>query len=284
MAKIAESTNKVTLIGKVVEISHREAQLSDGVNYIAGKVMVDTGDDNIIPVDFFQKEKRNDGKPNGLYASTITVVEEFRTVAKDGKDEADIVEISTGQLSENSYTAANGQFYRGFSVRSAFYNRKAGASPQNQFIISGIIMNIVEEIENELPTGSLLIDLLSIGWNNRGDVLRLVVEDEKGAAYIKNSLSKGDEVKLAGEIVVTETRKEKVEEVAFGDPIVQVETRTERKLLVTSASAAKSSSIADEDLQTILAEREGRLKKAEEKAKQKNAKTQPKKERTGFSL
>lgn len=278
-----ESTNKVTLIGKVIEISHREGTTDDNVAYIAGKVLVETGQDNIIPVDFFQKAKKNDGGVNPLYKSTVTVVEEFRTVAKDGLEAADVVEISGGQLNENSYTAANGTFYRGFGVRSAFYNRKADGKPSNQFIVSGIVVGVIEEVVNELPTGTLMLDLLVIGYKNRGDVLRLVIEDEKGAKFIQNSINKGDEVKLAGEILVVETRKEKIEEVAFGDPIVQIETRTERKLLITSITPAKTSSIAEEEIQTILAEREGRLQKAKDKAEKKNTKSAAP-ERKGFTL
>ena len=255
----------------------------DNAPYIAGKVLVETGVDNIIPIDFFQKAKKNDGGENPLYKSTVTVVEEFRTVAKDGLEAADTVEITGGQLTENSYTNAADQFIRGFAVRSAFYNRKSGAEPANEFVVSGIVINIVEEVENELPTGTLLIDLLVIGWKDRGDILRLAVEDPKAALYVKNSLNQYDEVKLAGQIVVETKTFEKKEEVAFGDPIIEVTTRVERKLLVNSFTPGKTPVISRQDIQTILDVREGRLKAAKEKADRKQAKTAAP-EKPGFSL
>lgn len=280
----AESTNNVNLIGKLAAIEHREGKDDNNIPYIAGKAMIKTGEDNIIPVDFFQKAKTNAGNDNSVYAGIVTMVEEFKTIAKDGEEEADTVQIGGSNLSENSYTdIKTGIFHRGFQTRAAFYSRKNGGDTENKFTLSGIVMGVIEEVVNEVPTGNLLIDLLVIGYNNRGDVIRLNVEDPKGAAYIKNSISKGDEVKFQGEIINAETKTEKVEQVAFGDPIVQVITKIERKLIITSATAAKASAVEDSEVQTILAEREGRLEKAKEKAANKNAKSAAP-ERKGFSL
>lgn len=265
-----ESINKVTLAGLVVDIAVRTATNKNGQEYIAGRVTLETGPDNLIPVEFYQNKLTKAGQANSVYKGILTMSEEFKTIAKDGRDAADFVNINAGQLGENSFYSQNGALIREFKINSPFFNRKTSAETENQFIVSGIVMNMVDEVKSDLPTGRLLIDLLAIGYGNRGDLLRLVVESDQGVEYMKRSLTVGDETKFAGEVIIAETRTEKIEEVAFGSPIVQHDVRIEKKLVVTSATPPKASSVPDDELQTILAAREGRLAKAKADAEAKN--------------
>lgn len=280
-----ESYNEVGLVGKVAEITHRKAKTRNGdKNYIAGEVMLQTGEDNIIPVSFFQNETTKDGKDNRGYTAMETMIEEFKTIAKDGPDEADIVEMSGGRLEENSYYSESGQLYRGFRTSGRFFNRRAGANAKNEFIVEGTIVNIHEEIKNDLPTGRLFIDLLVIAYGDRAHILKLVVRDEAGASYIKSSLSNGDEVKFAGEIEFSKVEEEITEEAAFGPPITRITSKVERNLVITSATAAKQSSLSQEEIQTALAEREGRLKEEKERTARKKSESKPQSTRGNFSL
>lgn len=265
-----ESINKVTLAGLVVDIAVRTATNKNGQEYVAGRVTIETGPDNLIPVEFYQNKLTKAGSANSVYKGIITMSEEFKTIAKDGRDAADFVSINVGQLGENSFYSQSGALIREFKINSPFFNRKANGEEENQFIVSGIVMNMVDEVKSDLPTGRLLIDLLAIGYGNRGDLLRLVVENEQGVEYMKRSLAVGDETKFAGEVIIAETRTEKIEEVAFGSPIVQHDVRIEKKLVVTSATPPKPSSVPEDELQTILAAREGRLAKAKADAEAKN--------------
>ena len=265
-----ESINKVTLTGLVVDIIVRTATNKNGQEYIAGRVILETAPDNLIPVEFYQNKMTKNNTPNSVYKGLVTMIEEFKTIARDGRDAADLVSIDSAQLGENSFYSQTGALIREFKVSSPFYNRKANAELQNQYIVSGVVLNLVDEIKLDVPTGKLLIDLLLIGYKNRGDVIKLVVEDEKGVSYMKNSLSMGDEAKFAGQIIIAETRNEKIEEAAFGDPIIQYDVRTEKKLIVTSATPAKASAIPSDELETILADREGRLAKAKADTEKKN--------------
>lgn len=255
----AESVNKVKIVGKLVEISHKDGTNRNGQEYIAGKVMIETEPDNIIPIDFYQNVLKKDGNPNNVHKGIMTMINEFKTVAKDGKEAADVVEVDAARLEENSFYAQGGAFVRGFRTSAPFFNRRANAENENSFITTGIVLNMVDEIKNDVPTGSLFVDLLVIGYGNRGDVIRYTVEDEKGVSYLKNSLSNGDEVKFAGKIVIKEERVEKVEESAFGGPIVEFETKFKRELLVTSATPSTAPSISSDEIETILAAREGRM-------------------------
>lgn len=281
-----ESFNKVTLVGKVSEITYRKDVNRNKDNYVAGEIKIETGEDNIIPVSFYQNELTKDGKPNGIYASLMTVIDEFKTIAKDGREAADTVSVTTGKLEENSFYGKDGNLIRQYRISSPFFNRKSGAEPANEFVVEGIVVNTSDEIKNDVPTGRLFVDLLVIGYGDRGNILRLVVEGEKGVDYIKSSVSERDEVKFAGQVLHSEINEQVKEEVAFGEPIIRITTRTEKKLLITSATAARESTASSEEIDTILADREGRLKVAKERAESKAKKEETKTTSTrgNFSL
>lgn len=266
-----QSVNKAPITGILVEISHNEGTNKHGQEYIAGRVMLETSPDNIIPIDFYQNVLKKDGSPNGVHKGVMTMINEFRSKSKDGREAADLVEVGAARIEENSFYTQGGGLVRGFRISAPFFQRaKAGANPENSFIITGIVLNMVEEIKQDVPTGSLFVDLLTIGYGDRGDVLRFTIEDEKAVNYLKNSLSNGDEVKFAGEVKMTETTVEKTEEAAFGAPIIEYDTRYERKLLVRSMTPATTPTIPSEEIQTILAAREGRMAQSKADAEAKN--------------
>ena len=256
MAK--ESMNKVTLAGKIIEIQSRFGVSKKNQNYLAGTVSIETGEDNIIPVSFYVQEKTKENKDNPLYKSLETVVNEYKTVNSHSREEADIIEISGARLSENVFFS-NDRMIRGFQVASAFFNRKNNATPMNEFIVTGEILDIVEEVVDDVPTGTVLIRLLVVGYGNRANVLDFVVEDPAGAKYVKATFSPGLEVKVKGNIVIEETLIEKKEEAAFGDPIITTTRNINRKLVVTSVTPPIDSSITEEERVTMLSTRESEI-------------------------
>lgn len=282
---MVESYNKVDLIGKVAEITHRVGKSRAGLDYIAGEVMVETDSDNIIPISFFQNQLTKEGKPNSGYTAMETMIREFKTIAKDGREEADTLELGGAKLEENSFYSEDGQLRRGFRVSGRFFNRKAGADPKNEFIVEGTIVNIHEEVRQDLPTGRIFVDLLVIGWGDRANILKLVVKDEIGASYVKTSLSEGDEVKFAGEIQFSKVEEEFTEEAAYGPPITRVVSRVEKNLIISSATAAKQSTLSQEEIQTALADREGKLMETKERnARAAKTQAKPTSARGNFSL
>ena len=271
---MANLNNDVTLTGKVVEIKSRKGVDSKNSEYVAGQVLLETAPDNIISIDFYQnKLKKSDNKENSAYKGIMTMIDEFRTIAKDGREAADIVSLSQGTLAENFFYNNNDALVRTFRINGAFFNRKANAPLENKFVLSGIVARVNDEIIKDVPTGRLFVELLAIGYQNKGDLIKLIAEDPAGVQYLKNSCNEGVEVKFAGEIIVSEIHQEFREEVAFGDPIVRVETKTERKLLIKSASAPTTPTVDSETIQSILAERQGRIAQALDKHKAKAATT-----------
>ena len=254
MAK--ESINIVNLIGKIIEIESRTGLTKKGVPYIGGTVKVETSPDNIVPVGFFAQEITSKGKENPLYKSLKTVAEDFKTVQKDTREVADVIEIGGARLSENIFFPQSDRMVRSFQINGAFFNRKPNADTKNEFIVSGEILQVIEDIKNDVPAGTLTLRLLVVGYGDKANILDFKVEDPAAVKYVQSTFTEGMEVKITGSIVIDETIEEIKEEVAFGDPIIRTTRKTERKLVITSATAPVDSSISQEDKATMLATRE----------------------------
>lgn len=267
----AESIQKNTISGKLVNIESREGTTKKGDEYLGGNIHIETTPDNVIPVSFFATKNKKDGKPNPVYASLQTVVKEFKSIATSGRDEADSIEVGLARLTENSFYVRDGQLIRGFQFGAPFFNRKAEVTPQGEFNVVGEVVKVREDIVEDVPTGNITLTLLVVTYGNTANLIDFAVEGEKAVNYVKTNFSPGMEVKVSGDILVTETFDKKVEASAFGDDIVEEVRKVERKLLVKSATPPVDSKISEEERQTMLAERESKLQnmKQEFLAKQK---------------
>jgi len=263
MAK--ESINKVNLTGKIVEIESRTGVTSAGKPYIGGTVKVETAEDNVIPVSFFATEKTNAGKDNPIYKSLQTVVSDFKTIQNHGRAEADIVEITGARLSENIFFPSPERMIRGFQVGGAFFNRKK-ADFKNEFTISGNIEAVIEDVKDDVPTGTLTVRMLVVGYGDQANILDFKVEDPAGVNYIKSTFTPHMEVKVNGTIIIDETLEEVKEETAFGDPIINTIRKTERKLLIDKATPPIDSTIPADERAMMLAKRESDIQKKKEDA------------------
>ena len=267
----AESIQKNTISGKLVNIDNREGTTKKGDEYIGGNIHIETGSDNVIPISFFATKNKKDGKPNPVYASLQTVIKEYKSIATHGREEADMVEVGAARLTENSFFVRDGAMIRGFQFGAPFFNRKADITPQGEFNVVGEVVKITEDIVDDVPTGNLTLTMLIVTYSNTANLVDFAVEGEKAVNYVQTNFSPGMEVKLTGDILVMETFDKKVEASAFGEDIVEEVRKIERKLLVRSATPPVESKISEEERQTMLAERESKLQtmKQEFLAKQK---------------
>lgn len=281
MAKQHE--NKTTIQGQLVRIDSRTGVTKNNQEYLGGKVFVETGDDAVIPVDFFATKTKKDGTPNGLYKSIETMVNEFKSVATHGEEEADSIEVGAGEIKENAYHNDNGALIRGFTIQAPFYKRMGNAQPKAEFIVVGEIISVEDVIKDNVPTGEALLRMLVVGYGNRANIIDFTLNTPEAVQYAKSNFSAGQEVKVQGQIVVEETEPVK-EATGFGAPIVDENKRSERKLVVLSATPPVSSAITDEERNQMLSQREAMLEEGKNKKKA-SAPAQPKSNTaSGFSL
>lgn len=277
-------TNKVELIGKVAEIEVREGKTKKEVPYVSGTIKIETSQDNIIPVDFFAQKVNAKGNESPLYKSLLTVAKDYKSIADVGREEASIVKIDSGEVIENIFSPDGTGIFRGFKINSNFFNRKT-EEPMNKFTIEGIFLNAREEIEKDVPTGTLIVSLLYLGYENAPHVLDFYVSNPAGVEYIKNTVSEGQLIKFAGKVIVSEEITEKTETAAFGEPIVTYSRKISRRLEVSSAGAPVDAPHSMDDIQKFLATREGNITTIKANAAAKNTSSaQSKPAASNFSL
>jgi hypothetical protein len=277
---MTESFNKIELSGKVAEIISRTGLTKKNVNYVSGTIKIETGPDNIIPVEFFAQEINSKGTASPLYKSLLTVKDEYKSIAADGREAADTIVVESAKLTENLYSPEGETIRRGFKINSSFFNRKKVDVNVNRFTVEGEVVVITDEIKADVPTGSVIVELLITDFNKNAHVVSFYVDQPKSAEYVKNTFSIGDQVKVVGKIIISEEDIVKVEKAAFGDDIEQHTKRVTRRLVIESSSAPVASTITNEERETMLATREADIqkKKAEAKAKTGGSST------GGFSL
>lgn len=269
-----ESIQKHVISGKVYNIEHREGTGKGGV-YIAGKVFVETDSDSVIPVNFYASEKKKDGTPNPMYSSLKTVVHDYKSIASSGREDADSVEVGLAKIEENTFFVKDGKMIRDWQFKSAFFNRKADVAPKAEFSVVGEVLDIEDEIINNVPTGNVKVRMLVVGYGNSANIIDFAVENEAAVKYVKSNFASSVEVKLTGDILVIEKIEEKITPTAFGEPIREESKRTERKLLVKSATPPVPSTLNEAELTTMLAEREAKITESKRKFLEKQKGTKP---------
>ena len=267
---IREYKNKMDLTGKVVSVDVREGENAKGV-YLAGKMIIQAGA-NEIPVDFFANQKKNDGGTNPLYKNFQTIASDYQTIAKVGQEDADVVSIGAGQISENTFPSQKGGFIQSFSVRAPFFNRQQpNAEPVNKFVIEGEFLSFNRVEEDGIPSPSKAkVKVLTLGYKGRPNVLELHLDDEKGVAFIEANFIEGQIAIIEGHVEYSEEETIKKVEAGFGGAIEEKSVKTVSQLVMTKMSAPSDSPLEKNEKTQILTEREAMLQKKKDDAEKRN--------------
>lgn len=240
----------------------------EGKNKITGHLTVKTSDVNFIKFNVNVNEKTKNNTDNKTYAGIQTVMNEYKSIAEVGEEEATRVKVS-GDISP--FTGKNGE--KIVSYKSNFFNRlKADEElePRAEFSIELFIFGISPEIDAEgVETGRTIVS----GWMptyNGIEPIDLVAEGEVAQA-VDSGFEVGQTVEFYGEII--NNRIETVTEipVKIGKPRKKVTVEIKNDLIITGASEAYEEGITPElpyeadTIQAAIRERANKLE--EEKAK-----------------
>ena len=287
----------VDVIGIVSE-NKLEEVTKDGKTSIRGELVIQTDEINFITFNVFVNEKKDNGEDNKTYAGIKTVMEEYKSVAKVGRENATKVVVN-GQIRPNSYVGRDGQVHVAMRNQSSFFNRYNGSAeefePHAWFEVEMAITSIVPEIyssgENQgEETGRAIVK----GWMptyNGIEPITLIAPAEDGIAEaIMDDYHPGETVKFYGDIVNSRAVIEETIPVKIGKPRVKVKTIYKNEMIITNASEAygeDSDAPTPEpyDIEAIkkaTVDRELRLE--EEKDKAKKPETTTAKPKTGRGL
>ena len=210
------------------------------------------------------------GKENLAWAGIVTVMNEYKSIAAVGAEDADKVRVN-GDI--NLYRSQNGNDV--VSYKSNFFSRVVEFDDTNtpcaEFEVEMFISSILPEMDKEgEETGRLIVS----GWvptYNGIEPIKLIA-DEEVASAVDSTFEPGQTVTFYGNIV--NSRVETITEipVAIGKPRREVKVSYKNELVITGASEAYEEGVTPEkpyDAGTIKAaiqERENRIEEQKNKA------------------
>jgi hypothetical protein len=236
---LREAENKVFIEGVVSEVNFEVKQI-EGKEAITGDIVIQLNDDSICTVDVFSYKLKKDGNENTVFKGLSTVMNEYKSIAKFGKEEADQVRISGAKLVVNDYYSNAGVLKSDVKVQTNFVNRmKQGEelNPKAEFEVEVFIHKINDEVnkDNEL-TGNKIISGLVPVYDGKIVPMNFIVSDPDIVKAIESLYEAGQTVRLYGDVNISITTTKTIVPVAIGKPKEVINTLTTRELIITGGS------------------------------------------------
>lgn len=273
---LRQADAKVTVAG-IVSDKKLEMKTENGVRTIEGTITIKTSDTNFVQMRVRCADKKKDGTENKAFAGVMTVMNEYKSIADDGADEADRVRTS-GQI---NLFRSNNNGNEIVSYTSNFFNRikpNQDYEPKAEFEVEMYIKTLVPEMNKDgEETGRYKI----VGWVptfNGIEPLELFVPEEL-ADVVSNTYEPKQTARFYGEIVQNVTYETIERPMAFG---VKKETKANfiNELVVTGGSPAYDAETEEEvvkggnqipynpdTIQAAIEERDRRIKEEQNKPK-----------------
>lgn len=237
---LREAENKVFIEGIVSEVNLEIKQIN-GKDAITGDIVVQISDDAICTVDVFSSKFKKDGSENSVFKGLCTVKDEYKSIAKVGKDEADKVRISGAKLVVNDYYNNAGMLKSDVKVQTNFINRlKAGEelNPKATFEVETFIHKIADQVDTKTGevTGNKIISGLVPVYNGKIVPMDFIVNDPEIIQGVESLYEPGQTIKLYGDVNISITTIKTLVPVAIGKPKEVINTVTTRELIVTGGS------------------------------------------------
>lgn len=244
----------------------------DGMKKIKGSLVIQTSDINFVTFNVKVGQLTKAGQPNSLYDGILTVMNEYKSVAEVGKDEATRVRVTKGDINPYTYYNERGK-HDVIGFKSNFFNRVNDLETyeeKSNFTVELYIAAIDRELyatgdEAGTETGRVKVT----GWMptyNGIEPLVLIAPEEDGIAdAIESEYQVGQTVLFDGTLV--NNRVVKIEEIPMkiGKPKINKTTTYKNEFVITGASEAYEEGIttnapyAPEVIQKAIADRDIRL-------------------------
>ena len=262
--KQAEARINVTGI-----VSEKDLKMEtvDGKTKITGTVTVKTNDTNFIRFRVNAAEKTKVGGDNPVFTGLKTVMDEYKTIAEVGEDEADKVHVN-GEI--RPYPGRNGEEV--ISYNASFFKRiinEAEFEPKAEFALETFVSAIVPEykkVDGEMEeTERKIIKGWVPTYNGIEPVEIVVGEDE--ADGVEDNIEPGMTVRFFGNVINATIIKKRTIPVVIGKPREEIKKTFVNQLVLTGAEAPYEDERAYDKatIDAAIQERENRL--AEQRSK-----------------
>lgn len=276
-----QATNKLNIVGKLLDCVFHEGKTKDGRMYESAKFTVRVnqsygGREEIseIPVSIFATQYTSQNKPHPGYKN-IQDLKKMKTVQDVGEAEATVVRMTNATLRENNFVSKSGQLINTWQISTSFINEATKMSDIASFNIDLFIMDMHDEVDREGdPTGRLVIKGGVIQYGGALDVIEFIVEGNDAVDYISHNWNIGDTVNAGGRIRFTsQEEKRAASESSWGEELPETSTRMVRELIITRGSDEafeEEFAYNDTDIKKAFNERKARLEQLQVDAKKGN--------------
>lgn len=289
---LRQAFNEVAVEGLLQEVRLEERKTADGREFIGGEIDVEVSEGSVHTFRLFSMKHKKDGSENGIFKGLKTVKDEYVSIAKVGREDADKVRITAGQIGINDYVGGDGQVKSYPQLTTNFINRVQANDefePKAEFDVELVVQSVIEEVNRDgEETGR--VKLKGFVPLFGGGIAPLeFVADGDNAEYIREEFDKGKTVRVNGEIInkveITKTQSGS----GFGKPKEKIKRDFIREYLIAGGEEPyEEDNVNTYDVKLIgkaLTEREIMLENLvkEHEEKGKNNKSKPaKEEKKGF--
>lgn len=236
---------------------------------ISGTITIQTSDVNFTTYRVYTNKYKKDGNENKAYKGLVTIMNEYKSVAEVGKEEADWI-TTKGKVQPNSYKGEQG-IVELMQFSSSFFSRVTKEKIEDNIASNFSVEVYIKAIRSEVvtsgedagePTGRAIIDGYLALYGGGIEPIQLIAPEEDGIAEaVMDTFNPGETVMFDGEI--QNTRVETVKEIpmAIGKPKIERKVDFKNELIITGASEAyeEERAYSAEVIQAALAVREEKL-------------------------
>lgn len=232
---LREAENKVIIEGLLLEVRHNEWNSKEGLNI---ELDIEVAENEVHTVHGMTRYKKKDGSDNAIAKGYQTIIDEYLTVAKHGRDQADKVRVTQGRIGVNEYYGQDGQLKSFPQISTNFVNRLGAAddfNPRAEFEVEIFVKSVVPEVKNDDETGRVKVNAIIPIFGGKVIPFELMVSAE-GAEFVSDNYEVGSTTRVYGDIVNFKEVKETEVPVAFGKPQKKITTKTIREYLITGGT------------------------------------------------
>lgn len=256
---LREADNKVFIEGTLIEVRHQEWKSKEGLNI---ELDIEVAENEVHTVHGMTRYKKKDGSDNGIAKGYQTVIDEYLSVAKVGREQADKVRVTQGKIDVNEYFGEDEKLKSFPQLKTNFVNRLNPTdefNPRAEFEAEIFVKSVVPEMKNDEETGRVKVNAIIPLFGGKVIPFEFMVVEE-GAEFVTDNYEVGSTARVFGKIVNFKEVKETEVEVAFGKPQKKISTKTVREYLITAGNEAYEEDNVNrytiEQIQQAMVERE----------------------------
>lgn len=282
---LREASNTVVIEGVLLEVRHNEWKSGKGLNI---ELDIEVAENEVHTVNGMSKFQKNDGTENGIAKGFQTIINEYKSVAEHGREEADKVRVTQGSIDLNEYYGQDGLLKSYPQIRTNFVNRLAANDefdPRAEFDVEVVVAKVSEEKDKDQEeTGRVKLKGYIPLFGGKVIPFDFVVSEE-GSEYVEQNYEKGETVNIFGKIINFKEKKTVKKAAAFGADKEVTTYNTVREYLVTGGAEPyeedNKKAYDPELIGKALTEREVYLEELKKKSSQSDSSSKDNK-KTGF--